>query len=252
MTFGPRKNIISNFLPLAAIILAIFLDLILQNSIKHPPVLHPYFLYFLFLLSLIFLLGGLLNLIYPKFWPSFSFKAKFFTVFFLLLSIFNLVTSKFCLIPDIFFPGPDRILAVLVEERSYILIDCLGSSLKLLFTGFLLGSISGIFCGIAIGFTKPGAYWLNPVIKMIGPIPPTAWIPLVLVAFPTTYTGALFLIALSVWFPTTLMTFSGISNIQNAFFEVSSTLGANRFCQIFLVGLPAAMPFVFIGLFSGI
>jgi NitT/TauT family transport system permease protein len=47
------------------------------------------------------------------------------------------------------------------------------------------------------------------------------------------------------------MTSSGIANIQNAYFEVSSTLGAGKYYQIFKVGVPAAMPHMFIGLFNG-
>ena len=82
-------------------------------------------------------------------------------------------------------------------------------------------------------------------------IPSTAWIPLVLIAFPTAISASAFLIALAVWFPTTVLTSSGIASIPNSYFEVSSTLGAGSFYRIAKVGIPAAMPHMFLGLFNG-
>ncbi|MDX9872954.1 MAG: ABC transporter permease subunit [Clostridia bacterium] len=109
-------------------------------------------------------------------------------------------------------------------------------------TGYFIGAAAGLTTGILVGWSKRWSYWVNPLIKMIGPIPPTAWVPIALVSFPTTFSASVFLIALAVWFPTAVLTSSGISNVQNSFFEVSSTLGAKTLDKIFKVALPAAMP----------
>ena len=103
----------------------------------------------------------------------------------------------------------------------------------------------------SIGRSRRWSYWINPLIKLIGPIPSTAWVPIALVSFASSFQASVFLIALAVWFPTTVLTSSGISNVQNAYFEVSSTLGANTPQKIFKVALPAAMPSIFIGIFNG-
>ena len=60
-----------------------------------------------------------------------------------------------------------------------------------------------------------------------------------------------FLIALAVWFPTTVLTSSGIANIKQSYFEAAATLGAKPLYAVFKVGVPAAMPHMFIGLFNG-
>ncbi|MDR0882129.1 MAG: ABC transporter permease subunit [Candidatus Adiutrix sp.] len=237
--------------PLGAIILALALDKYLPDSSQHPPVEEPYLTYALILLALIFGLAPLSRRFSAAFSEKIKEKADFYAVFFLFLNLWNVVTKKYCLLPAIFFPNPDRILSVLVEDYHYLFVDCLGSSAKLLLLGFVSGAAVGLLTGIAVGFSKKAAYWVNPIIRILGPMPPTAWIPIVLVAFPSTFQGAVFLIALSVWFPTTIMTASGILNVQNAFFEVASTLGAGRSYQIFHVGIPAAMPFIFIGIFTG-
>ena len=71
---------------------------------------------------------------------------------------------------------------------------------------------------------------------MLGPIPSTAWIPIVLIAFPSAVSASAFLIALAVWFPTTVLTSSGIASIPNSYFEISSTLGAGSLYRIVMVG----------------
>ncbi|MGN0343170.1 MAG: ABC transporter permease [Roseburia sp.] len=166
----------------------------------------------------------------------------------LILNIVNLVCSKFALLPVLFFPSLDRVFGVFVNDRV-LLLQCVLSSGKLLIIGFAIGAILGFGTGVLIGFNKKVAYWLNPFTKVIGPIPPTSWSPLVLSLFSTSYQAAVFMIALAVWFPITVMTSSGIQNVQQTYFEVADTLGAGKLYKIFKVGVPAAMPNVFLGFF---
>ncbi|MDR2604685.1 MAG: ABC transporter permease subunit [Desulfovibrio sp.] len=237
--------------PFLSAVLAVVPELLLPDSPDHPPVNRPYFFYLLTAAAAYFFAAALAAHAHAGFRARLEGKAYFYGASLLFLNILNVVTDKLAALPPIFFPSPDRILSVLAQDWRYLLADCLGSSAVLLFSGFFSGALCGIVTGIAVGFSKKAAYWVNPLIRILGPIPPTAWIPIVLVAFPTTFWGGVFLIALSVWFPTTVMTSSGILNVQNAYFEVSSTLGAGRWFQIFRVGIPASMPFIFIGLFTG-
>jgi NitT/TauT family transport system permease protein len=73
-----------------------------------------------------------------------------------------------------------------------------------------------------------------------------------LVIFPQSISAGVFLIALAVWFPVTMLSASGISNVRASYLDVARTLGAGRGYLIFKVALPAAMPSVFIGLFMGL
>ena len=243
-----KKAII--LLPVLSIVLALVVELFMVNAGKHTPVKQPYFVYLL----LCFLAGFTVTAIAAYFKPKakawLEEQALFAAAAILFLNILNIVTKKLGLLPVIYFPSLDKILGVIVEDREFLAL-CLASSGKLLFTGYFFGAIAGFATGIAVGFSKGAGYWINPLIRVLGPIPSTAWIPLVLISFPTTFSASAFLIALAVWFPTTVMTSSGILNVQNAYFEVSSTLGAGKYCQIFKVGVPASMPHMFIGLFNG-
>jgi NitT/TauT family transport system permease protein len=179
-----------------------------------------------------------------------SFKAVFHACGFLALGIYDLITLKFELIPNIYFPAPERILGVFVED-GFFLLRCLGYSLRLLLSGFVLGALTGVFTGTLIGWSRLFNYWVMPFIRIVGPIPSTAWIPVALVIFFRPASAGIFLIALGVWFPTTVLTSSGIMNVRKSYFEVSSTLGASDLRMILTVALPAAAPSVFTGLFNG-
>jgi len=236
--------------PVISVALAAGADLLIPRAYEQKIVEHPYFTWFL-LISLavygvMFLAGA-----YRGKWREYAvYRAPFYAGVVLALNVFNLLSAKFAILPPLYFPAPDRILAVLVEDFSY-LMTCVAYSYRLLLMGWFFGALAGMICGILLGFSKRAAYWLAPFIRGIGPIPATAWIPLVLVAFPSVVSGSVFLIALAVWFPTTVLTSSGIANIKNSYFEAGATLGAGRFYQIFHIGIPAAMPSVFLGLFNG-
>ena len=238
------------WLPALSLIFAMAVDVLVENSSKYMLVKHSYFLYLLAVFFVVFTAIAITSYFNDKAKSWLAEKSLFVAVTFLSLNIVNVVTKKLGLLPVIYFPSLDKILGVIVEDREFLVL-CLASSGKLLFTGYFFGAIAGFATGIAIGFSKVAAYWVNPLIRVIGPIPATAWIPLVLISFPTTFSASSFLIALAVWFPTTVMTSSGILNVQNAYFEVSSTLGAGKYYRIFKVGVPASMPHMLIGLFNG-
>jgi NitT/TauT family transport system permease protein len=167
------------------------------------------------------------------------------------LLVYDVVSSKLGILPRPFYPSPDKVVTSVVGDWK-MLLKSLVYSLRLLFTGYAIGSVLGFASGIAMGWNKRVNYWLTPVVRIIGPIPATAWIPIAMTVFPTSFAASVFLIVLGVWFPVTVMTSSGIANVPNAYFEVAKTLGAGRNYLIFKVAVPSAAPMIFIGLFSGL
>ena len=169
----------------------------------------------------------------------------------LFLSGWELATSGFRLLPMPYFPSPAGVLQSLVNDRD-LLFDSTCHSLLLLLGGYTLGVATGLFSGVCIGWFPQARYWGMPVLKIVGPIPATAWIPLAMVLSPSAMFSAVALISLAVWFPVTMLTASGISNTRASYLDVARTLGANRRYLIFHVAIPAAMPSIFIGLFMGL
>ena len=235
-------------LPFAGLALGAVTDLVIPDSELQPPADHPYFLYFLGLLAVVYGILFIASFISAKLDERISYKAPLIAGTAVLITVINLITSKYALLPVLFFPCLDRVFGVFVTDYV-LLIQCILASGQLLLRGFLAGGILGFLTGILIGFNKKASYWISPFMKFVGPIPPTSWSPLVLSLFTTTYSASVFMVALAVWFPITLMTSSGIQNVNNSYFEVASTLGSGKLNRIFKVAVPAAMPSIFLGIF---
>lgn len=235
-------------LPFAGLALGAVTDLVIPDSELQPPADHPYFLYFLGLLAVVYGILFIASFISAKLDERISYKAPLIAGTAVLITVINLITSKYALLPVLFFPCLDRVFGVFVTDYE-LLIRCILASGQLLLRGFLAGGILGFLTGILIGFNKKASYWISPFMKFVGPIPPTSWSPLVLSLFTTTYSASVFMVALAVWFPITLMTSSGIQNVNNSYFEVASTLGSGKLNRIFKVAVPAAMPSIFLGIF---
>lgn len=231
-----------------SLLFAVLIDVLIPNSDLQPATDKPYFRYFLFILGGVYVVFFIISFINKKVSEKIEAIGPLLAGAVLLLNIINIVCSKYSLLPVLFFPSLDRVFAVFINDRE-LLIKCVISSGKLLIIGFAIGAIIGFTTGICVGFNKKIAYWVNPLTKVIGPIPATSWSPLVLSLFSTSYQAAIFMIALAVWFPITVMTSNGIQNVQQTYFEVADTLGASKFYKIFKVGIPAALPSVFLGVF---
>jgi NitT/TauT family transport system permease protein len=176
----------------------------------------------------------------------------------MLLCAWDLITLKFALMPLPYFPGPDAVFQTLVDDWGTAgqgqpgLAQCMAHSLLLLMSGYLLGCATGVTFGVLIGWFPRARRWGMPVMKLVGPIPATAFIPLSLMVFPSARLSATALIALAVWFPVAMLTLSGVSNVRASYLDVARTLGARSGYLIFRVAIPAALPNIFVGLFMGL
>lgn len=183
-----------------------------------------------------------------RFWQE---KWPILAVALLLIGGLEIITSGLRLLPLPYFPSPAKILQSALDDRALIW-ESTYHSLFLLTIGYSVGVFLGLVTGVCIGWFKTARYWGMPVMKAVGPIPATAWIPLALVISPSAMLSAIGLIAIAVWFPVTMLTASGISNTRASYLDVAKTLGAGPSFLIFRVAIPAAMPNIFIGLFMGL
>jgi hypothetical protein len=97
-------------------------------------------------------------------------------------ALWELTTAKFGWLPKPFFSPPNGLLNVYVTEAPRLLI-CIGYTLRL-WSGVLLRRVTvGYALGVALGWSKRFSYWGMPILKLIGPVPATAWIPCTFFSF---------------------------------------------------------------------
>ena len=167
------------------------------------------------------------------------------------LTAWELVTAKFTVLPRPFFASPQALLEVFTDDYPR-LGDSVWNSIRLLLGGYVIGAAVGFTLGVAIGWSRAIGYWAHPVLRLIGPLPATAWLPIAFFAFPSSHSASTFLIALATGFPVTVLTWSGVAGVNKAFYDVARTMGASQRFLVLKVAIPAALPSVFVGLFMGL
>jgi NitT/TauT family transport system permease protein len=177
--------------------------------------------------------------------------APWLTVLALFVIAWEIAAAKAGVLPQPFFPPPQAILDVLTDDWPR-LGDSVLASLRLLAGGYAIGAAIGFAAGVAVGWSQAFGYWIHPLLRFIGPLPATAWLPLAFFVFPSSFSASTFLIALATGFPVTVLTWSGVAGVNSAWYDIARTLGASRAFLIFKVAIPAAMPHVFVGLFMGL
>src|ERR1700721_1218208 len=92
----------------------------------------------------------------------------------------------------------------------------------------------------ALGWSRRFAYWGMPMLKLIGPVPATAWIPISFFVLPTTFAASVLLVALASGIPVAILTASGVASVNRAFYDVARTLGARERFLVWKVAVPAS------------
>jgi NitT/TauT family transport system permease protein len=167
------------------------------------------------------------------------------------LALWELTTAKSGWLPKPFFSPPHGLLNVYVTDGQRLLI-CVAYTLRLWSLGFLAGITVGYAVGVALGWSKTFSYWGMPFLKLIGPVPATAWIPCTFYFFPTTFAASIFIVALASGIPVAILTASGVGSVNRAFYDVGRILGADNWYLIRKIAIPASMPHVFVGLFMAL
>ena len=167
------------------------------------------------------------------------------------LTVWEIVTAKLASLPTPFFAPPQSLIEVFTTDAAKLL-DSTGNSLVLLSAGIVCGAWTGFLVGVWIGWSRQASYWIHPVLRVLGPIPTTALLPVSFFFFPSSWSTAVFLIALGTGFPVAVLTWSGIAGVNKNFYDVARTMGASQWFLILRVAVPAALPQVFVGLFMGL
>ncbi len=161
-------------------------------------------------------------------------------------------------IPSHLLPSPINILLglrdlmVIGMPPGYLLPYHVLHSLYRVALGFAFAALLGIPLGLLMGGSPRLRRIVNPVIEVIRPIPPLAWIPIAILWFGIGMKSAAFIIFLGAFFPILLNTVSGVVSINPIYFEVVRTLNAKPKDIFFKVLLPGATPSIFVGMRIGV
>jgi len=171
----------------------------------------------------------------------------------LLLLIIWEISCRAGLVSPIMLPSPSAIVIKWIEwlRSGELLIDTLGS-LGRVAGGFILGAGLALPLGLFMGASPRIYEYFNPIIQVLRPIPPIAWIPMSILWFGLGNPPAIFLISLGAFFPVLMNTIAGVQNVDGIYLRAARNLGAGKGYIFRRVILPAATPYILTGVRIGI
>jgi len=150
---------------------------------------------------------------------------------------------------SIIFPTPwDVALATMELVRLGTLWDHIASSLLRVGAGFLLAAALAIPLGLLMGWFKGVFATLNPIIQILRPISPIAWIPLAILWFGVGNLSPVFLIFLASLFPIIVETAAGVHTMERQYIRAAHNFGVSGLTLFSQVVIPAALPHIITGM----
>lgn len=151
-----------------------------------------------------------------------------------------------------FLPSPWEVLVAardgLVDGQIFIHV---ADSLKRVLLGFLVASVIGVCLGLLLGYYKKASEYLKPVIDILSPIPPIAWIPIAILLFGLGDNSAYFIVFLGGFFPIFTNTYVGATSLPNIYKNISDSFEIKRNIFFRKILFFSAMPYIFTGLRIG-
>jgi ABC-type nitrate/sulfonate/bicarbonate transport system permease component len=169
-----------------------------------------------------------------------------------LIIIWQIATGVLYLVKPVILPPPTAVLAAAIDMvGDGSLFMHAGYSLWRVLLGFLAAVLIAVPLGVAMGWVRTVARIVDPIVEVIRPIPPIAWIGLALLWFGIGIGSAIFLVFIGAFFPILLNTIAGVRNVDRKLIEVAYTFGASDFEILRKVVIPAAMPTIYTGMRVG-
>lgn len=174
-----------------------------------------------------------------------------------LLAIWWAVTAL-TLISPLFLPAPRQVLHQLIVISSpqgfmdATLWQHLAASLGRILVALLAAVVIGVPVGIAMGLSETVRGLLDPLIEIYRPVPPLAYLPLMVIWFGIGETSKILLIYLAIFAPVTLSTVAGVRSVAQVRIRAAQALGANRWQLLRFVVLPSALPEILTGIRIGL
>lgn len=141
------------------------------------------------------------------------------------------------------FPGPITAVRMAAGRLpASVFLDNMGWSMFRVTVGFALGAVVGTIVGFAAGWYRGFGYVARPLIELLRPIPPLAWIPLAIIWFGLGEPSKLFMVFLGAFFPVVTAAYHGITHIDPTLIRASRSFGLKGVAMLFHLGIPASAP----------
>jgi len=147
------------------------------------------------------------------------------------------------------FPSPFEVangIGALIGKG--LLWRYIADSLFRVAAGYAAAAALGVPFGLILGWWTPLARAFNPLIQMLRPISPLAWMPLAVIWFGVSNLAPIFLIFLASFFPIVVATMNGVRNVPPMYLQAGRNFGLSTPALLLRVVFPAVLPRIVVGL----
>lgn len=162
------------------------------------------------------------------------------------------------LIAPLFLPAPQQVfhqLLTIASSQGFMdatLWQHLAASLTRILIALFAAVIIGVPVGILMGLSATARGILDPLIELYRPVPPLAYLPLMVIWFGIGETSKILLIYLAIFAPVAMSALAGVKSAQQVRIRAAQSLGGSRWQVLWFVILPGALPEILTGLRIGL
>ena len=147
------------------------------------------------------------------------------------------------------FPLPAEVARGIGElAHQGILLAYVVDSLRRVLSGYLAATVAGVALGLLLGRSRALEAVVDPLVQLLRPISPLAWMPLAVIWFGVSELAPTFLIFLAAFFPIVVATTQAVRGIPPVLFQAAANLGVGGTALVRRVVFPAIVPRVLTGL----
>ncbi|MBI0584514.1 MAG: ABC transporter permease [Methanomassiliicoccus sp.] len=156
-----------------------------------------------------------------------------------------------------YLPAPPEVLEAFIKAfdqdpaTNLPMMQQVFASLRRFAVGFALALLIAVPMGLAMGFSRIFEGLGRPIVEVLRPIPPIAWVPLFFIAFGLFF-GPVMTIFLGAFFPILSNVMFGVKSVEPALIDAAKTLGASKWKIFTKVVFPSTIPYMMAGVTIGL
>ena len=170
-------------------------------------------------------------------------KSWAYIISFAALALFWELIFYLKLFPESLFPSPVSVIRALwLRAASGELLLDIGASMYRFFIGYILAVVTAVFLGLFLGWFRGAWIYVNPVVQLLRPVSPIAWLPFIVLWAGIGDVPAIVIIFLAAFFPVLLTTVRAVQGVDPVYLKISQNFGLGRGRTLIGIVLPAAFP----------
>jgi NitT/TauT family transport system permease protein len=170
---------------------------------------------------------------------------------FLLAGTWQLLTVKLAVLDTLLFPSPALVLGLFFREAPGALKGAIGS-LEILLVGYGAALLTAVPLGLVAGWVGRLRRTATPITRVLGPVPPTVYIPYAIVMLPTFKLSSMFVIFVGAFWPVFINTLNGVHTIEGRLIDSAWVLKLDQRTMIAKVIFPGTLPSIVTGATIGL